>query len=1048
MKFNPFPGLRSFESGEAHLFFGRERQGDELLLRLGRTRFLAVVGTSGCGKSSLIRSGLIPSLYSGFMAKAGSTWRVAIFRPGGDPIGNLAAALNSPDVLGQDEASGDIARALTETTLRRSAFGLAECVRGARIPAHDNVLVIVDQFEEIFRFKNARRSAEAREEAVAFAKLLLQAARQQSVSIYIVLTMRSDFIGHCTEFPGLPEAVNEGQYLVPRMTRDELRLAITGPVAVGGGQMTPRLVTRLLNDVGDDPDQLPVLQHALMRTWTHWETVRGGEGWIDLEDYEAVGAMKNALSQHADEAFEGLETDRSRQIAERVFKALTEMNAESAGVRRPCSIDELAQVAETTTTDVIGIVDRFRAPGRSFLMPSSETSLSGRSIVDLSHESLMRVWSRLAAWAREEARSAEIYRRLAAAARLHARGELGLWRDPELQLAIAWRDASRPTAPWAKRYDPDVEGALEFLAASEKARNDARDEQERQRHRRLVAARRVAMIMGALSLAAIVLAGVALVLNQEARQQKSMAEREAASAKAARDTAERERLRAIDRAQEARTARSLAEGEAVKARREQERADREASAAREAEDAARLAERTARTAEDKERLAAVEAQAAERRALDQAQAAIEARQQADEARDAATTAAQETRRLARLALARGLASVAQRPWEPGRRDVQRLLARQAYLFHVANQGAEYDPDIYAGLATAVGQGPGFGPHLDAVRSIAVDPSARSLATGGDDGIVRVFDTSDANRPPTLLATGRRDAMTHPIRALAFDDTGHLLAVGAIDEPLRIWDLRKPARPVAEAPAGSGSTVGAVFDGSRVISAGYTGTDATGYRGFVTVWSLDPLRVEQALADRHPSRIRDVAASRDTNTVIAASDAGVLVWQDGHRSGAPVILGADRRVSAVAISEDGRWATAGTADGLILTWDLRRDTTTAGIMAAHTAAVTDLSYSADGLLASSSLDGSVKLTRRSAAPMTLAKAGGWIWAVRFAPAGDRVFFGGPTKQVETLISRPGALAERVCSMVNRNLRPDEWAQFVSDAERYQATCPNHTVAGLR
>ena len=101
-------------------------------------------------------------------------------------------------------------------------------------------------------------------------KLLLEATSQQDVPIYVVITMRSDFIGDCMEYHGLPEAINASQYLVPRMTRDELRAAITGPVAVGGGEIAPRLVLRLLNDVGDDQDQLPVLQHALMRTWDYW----------------------------------------------------------------------------------------------------------------------------------------------------------------------------------------------------------------------------------------------------------------------------------------------------------------------------------------------------------------------------------------------------------------------------------------------------------------------------------------------------------------------------------------------------------------------------------------------------------------------------------------------------------------------------------------------------------------------------------------------------------------------------------------------------------
>src|SRR5512137_495933 len=130
---NPFPGLRSFEPDEDHLFFGRESRIDEILTRLRRSRFLSVVGTSGSGKSSLIRSGLIPSLYSGVMARAGSSWRIAIFRPGENPIGNLAEALNSPEVLGPDDETSETNRSFLEVTLRRSGMGLVDCVRQARL---------------------------------------------------------------------------------------------------------------------------------------------------------------------------------------------------------------------------------------------------------------------------------------------------------------------------------------------------------------------------------------------------------------------------------------------------------------------------------------------------------------------------------------------------------------------------------------------------------------------------------------------------------------------------------------------------------------------------------------------------------------------------------------------------------------------------------------------------------------------------------------------------------------------------------------------------
>src|SRR5205807_10532030 len=132
---NPFPGLRSFEPEEDHLFFGRERQVDELLARLRRSRFLNVVGTSGSGKSSLVRSGLTPALHGGFMLQAGSSWRIAVLRPGDDPIGNLAAALDRPAVLGAGAADAEYQRALLDATLHRSAQGQAECIRLAPAPA-------------------------------------------------------------------------------------------------------------------------------------------------------------------------------------------------------------------------------------------------------------------------------------------------------------------------------------------------------------------------------------------------------------------------------------------------------------------------------------------------------------------------------------------------------------------------------------------------------------------------------------------------------------------------------------------------------------------------------------------------------------------------------------------------------------------------------------------------------------------------------------------------------------------------------------------------
>ena len=532
--FNPFPGLRSFEPDEDHLFFGREKQIDEVLRRLRTVRFLSVVGSSGSGKSSLVRSGLIPSLHSGAMTRAGSSWRVAILRPGEDPIGRMAAALSAADVLGNDRETEETNRMLVETTLQRSTAGLIEAVKLARMPAGDNLLVLVDQFEELFRFKHGHRTPDSRDEALRFVKLLLEAVKQNEVPIYGVLTMRSDFIGDCMEFPDLPEAVNAGQYLVPRMTRDELRSAIVGPVKVGGGAIAPRLVIRLLNDVGDDPDQLPVLQHALMRTWDHWQG-RDGAPEIDLVDYEAIGTLRDALSLHAEEALDDIQTERGREMAEKVFKALTDTSSDARGTRRPTSVRTLAAICQAAESEVVDVIEVFRRPGRTFLMPPASVPLSSQSIIDLSHESLMRIWKRLIAWAEEERTAAEYYLRLARSAAWNEEGTAGLWRDPELEVGLRWKQETGPTEAWARRYDPAFARAMDFLDRSERERNRLLQEEEKARRSKLRHARQVAGALAALLLVAAGLAVYAWRQQIRANAQRIRADQNLSLAKRAVD---------------------------------------------------------------------------------------------------------------------------------------------------------------------------------------------------------------------------------------------------------------------------------------------------------------------------------------------------------------------------------------------------------------------------------------------------------------------------------------------------------------------------------
>ena len=299
---NPFPGLRPFEQEEDYLFFGREEQTDALLERLRKTRFLAVVGASGSGKSSLVRAGLLPALDGGFMLEHGSSWKVALFRPGSHPIRSMAESLAKHQVLGpNDEELAAYQSIIFESTLKRGALGLVELFRQVDVESTDNLLIVVDQFEELFRFQDLFQSQQMSDEAAAFVKLLLEASGTDK-RIFVVLTMRSDFLGDCSKFRGLPERINDSQFLVPRMTRVQRQSAIEGPVAVGGSKVSRRLVQRLLNDLGDNPDQLPILQHALMRTWNNW-LEDDGEEPIDISHYEAIGGMAEALSMHGDEIF-------------------------------------------------------------------------------------------------------------------------------------------------------------------------------------------------------------------------------------------------------------------------------------------------------------------------------------------------------------------------------------------------------------------------------------------------------------------------------------------------------------------------------------------------------------------------------------------------------------------------------------------------------------------------------------------------------------------------------------------------------------------------
>lgn len=479
----PYPGLRAFREDESEIFFGREQQTNELLARLERHHFIAVTGPSGCGKSSLVKAGMIPALLSGFMQSAGSRWRVCQMHPGQSPLLALAMALAVPQIVG-DQHDSAASPSYVEAALRFGPLGLLQVLRESPVLENTSVLVLVDQFEEIFRYRERIN----RDEADAFVRLLLETARQNDpkLKVFVVITMRSDYLGDCTVFHGLPEAINDGQYLTPRLTREECSQAIRGPARVFDGDVEDGLLNALLNDFGTDPDQLPLLQHALMRMWA--QKARGSDAVIlNRDDY--THRLGEALDIHANEVLNGLSLEQ-QQLAEIMFRRLTERSRGRRDTRAPAFLDDIAAIAGVEERAIKPVVEAFRQEGCNFVVASTASD-EQRILLDIGHESLIRQWKTLSQWVNKEAESAAIYHRLADAARRYKlpNPEAELIWGRELDIALSWKKEQKPNPAWAERYQTpeeiathSTEGFHQAIAFLEESQRQADKEAAEERH--------------------------------------------------------------------------------------------------------------------------------------------------------------------------------------------------------------------------------------------------------------------------------------------------------------------------------------------------------------------------------------------------------------------------------------------------------------------------------------------------------------------------------------------------------------------------------------
>jgi hypothetical protein len=458
----PYPGLRPFNEDESIFFKGREEHIEQIVKQLEEKKFLMLTGASGDGKSSLVYAGVIPNARAGFFKAKFNNWIVADFRPEREPLKNMAQAIGEQlklkDITKVEKELSygfssliDIYKAspywVDQQSETFTTLSTDEQKKAKRKGA--NLLILVDQFEEFFTNPENYHNGKTSIESQAVVNSLLETTRlsiEQDVPIYIVCTMRSDYIGQCASFRGLPEYIGYSQFFVPRLKRKEIYQVIEEPAQLNGNKISKRLVEMLINEMNDGIDQLPVLQHALNQIWQkaergqvemdliHFAKINGiprnqltsedkevFEQWFNQlpefkKDFFKQSSLGDVLDAHANELFETansssgkVSSEDAKLIVETAFKCLTKID-EARAVRNRMTLQEVTQIinkTHITTTTVAQVLYLFRIQGNTFLKPfifteSDAIELSDYAVLDITHESLIRNWKKLTDWAKEE----------------------------------------------------------------------------------------------------------------------------------------------------------------------------------------------------------------------------------------------------------------------------------------------------------------------------------------------------------------------------------------------------------------------------------------------------------------------------------------------------------------------------------------------------------------------------------------------------------------------------------------------------------------------
>jgi len=471
----PFKGLQYFDEADASLFFGREQTTAQLAEDVSHSRFLAVVGASGSGKSSIIRAGLVPAL-----KRAGTRWQIYVITPTAHPLEALATGLTrgAESVTATATLLDDLAR-----DSRSLHLFVKKISTDGRRPMTDHGspatrhLLIVDQFEELFTL--CRSESERR----AFIDNLLYAVKAEVSATTAVVALRADFYSHLAQYDALREQVAKHQEYIGPMNAADLRQAIEEPAKRGGWEFTPGLVDLMLHDVGADkdcqpePGALPLLSHALLETWR-----RRRGNVMTLKSYSESGEVRGAIAKTAERVFYQELSPEQQTIARSVFLRLTELGEGTQDTRRRAAFDELIPPAPFgNATQVEDVIVK---------LADARLITTGAGTVEVAHEALIREWPTLREWLTQNREGLRVHRHLTEAAQeweLLERDAGALYRGARLAQTLEWAEQNPRELNAHERAFLD---ASKELAAREEAEKEAQRQRELQAAQKLAAAER------------------------------------------------------------------------------------------------------------------------------------------------------------------------------------------------------------------------------------------------------------------------------------------------------------------------------------------------------------------------------------------------------------------------------------------------------------------------------------------------------------------------------------------------------------------------------